>query len=83
LFLPLHRDTFQILVSLADQDRHGFAVMRDVLERTDGALRLSPSTLYASIRSVMAVVALIAAYLPARRAAPGSSRRGAAAFLVA
>ena len=52
-FLPLHRDTFQILVSLADQDRHGYAVMRAVLERTDGALRLSPSSLYAAIRRLL------------------------------
>src|SRR5919112_2663013 len=52
-FLPLHRDTFQILVSLADRDRHGYSVMKDVLERTDGALRLSPSSLYASIRRLL------------------------------
>jgi DNA-binding PadR family transcriptional regulator len=52
-FLPLHRDTFHILVSLADRDRHGYAVMQDVLERTDGALRLSPSSLYASIRRLL------------------------------
>ena len=43
--LPLHRDTFHILVSLADRERHGYAVMQDVLERTDGKLRLSPSSL--------------------------------------
>jgi|SRR5215471_12975360 len=52
-FLPLHRDTFQILVSLADRDRHGYAVMLDVLERTSGKLRLSPSSLYASIRRLL------------------------------
>jgi DNA-binding PadR family transcriptional regulator len=52
-FLPLHRDTFHILVSLADRDRHGYAVMQDVLGRTDGALRLSPSSLYASIRRLL------------------------------
>jgi DNA-binding PadR family transcriptional regulator len=52
-FLPLHRDTFHILVSLADRDRHGYAVMQDVLERTDGALRLSPSSLYSSIRRLL------------------------------
>jgi DNA-binding PadR family transcriptional regulator len=52
-FLPLHRDTFHILVSLADRDRHGYAVMQDVLERTQGALRLSPSSLYASIRRLL------------------------------
>jgi DNA-binding PadR family transcriptional regulator len=52
-FLPLHRDTFHVLVSLADRDRHGYAVMQDVLERTGGKLRLSPSSLYASIRRLL------------------------------
>jgi DNA-binding PadR family transcriptional regulator len=52
-FLPLHRDTFQILVSLADRERHGYAVMQDVRDRTNGALRLSPSSLYASIRRLL------------------------------
>jgi len=52
-FLPLPRDTFHILVSLADRDRHGYAVMQDVLERTDGKLRLSPSSLYSSIRRLL------------------------------
>lgn len=52
-FLPLNRDTFHILVSLADRDRHGYSVMQDVLERTNGALRLSPSSLYASIRRLL------------------------------
>jgi hypothetical protein len=32
-FLPLHRDTFHILVSLADRERHGYSVMQDVAER--------------------------------------------------
>ena len=52
--LPLPRDTFHILVSLADRERHGYSVMQDVGERTDGALRLSPSTLYASIKRLLA-----------------------------
>jgi DNA-binding PadR family transcriptional regulator len=52
-FLPLPRDTFHILVSLADRDRHGYSVMQDVLERTGGALRFSPSSLYASIRRLL------------------------------
>jgi DNA-binding PadR family transcriptional regulator len=52
-FLPLHRDTFHILVSLADHDRHGYSVMRDIAERTNGALRLSPSSLYASIKRLL------------------------------
>jgi len=52
-FLPLPRDTFQILVSLADRERHGYSVMQDVAERTDGALRLSPSSLYAAIKRLL------------------------------
>jgi DNA-binding PadR family transcriptional regulator len=52
-FLPLHKDTFQILVSLADKERHGYSVMQDIAERTDGALRLSPSSLYASIKRLL------------------------------
>ncbi len=52
-FLPLHRDTFQILVALADRDRHGYSILRDVEARTDGKVRLSPSTLYASIRRLL------------------------------
>ena len=52
-FLPLPRDTFDVLVSLADQDRHGYAIMQDIAERTDGRIRLSPSTLYAVIKRLL------------------------------
>jgi DNA-binding PadR family transcriptional regulator len=52
-FLPLPRDTFHILVSLADRDHHGYSVMLDVADRTDGALRLSPSSLYAAIKRLL------------------------------
>jgi DNA-binding PadR family transcriptional regulator len=52
-FLPLPRDTFHILVSLADRERHGYSVMLDVAERTNGALRLSPSSLYAAIKRLL------------------------------
>jgi DNA-binding PadR family transcriptional regulator len=51
--LPLSRDTFDVLVSLADQDRHGYAILQDILERTGGRIRLSPSTLYAVIRRLL------------------------------
>lgn len=52
-YLPLHRDTFHILVSLADCDRHGYSVMQDVAERTNGALKFSPSSLYSSIKRLL------------------------------
>ena len=47
--LPLPPATFHILLALADQDRHGYAVIQDVEARTGGALRLSAGTLYRSI----------------------------------
>jgi DNA-binding PadR family transcriptional regulator len=46
-------DTFQILVSLADRERHGYSVMQDIAERTNGAVRLSPSSLYAAIKRLL------------------------------
>jgi DNA-binding PadR family transcriptional regulator len=52
-FLPLHRDTFHILVSLADRDRHGYSILLDVAERTSGALQFSPSSLYSSIKRLL------------------------------
>ncbi|MBI2687100.1 MAG: helix-turn-helix transcriptional regulator [Acidobacteria bacterium] len=52
-FLPLHKDTFHILVSLACQDRHGYSIMLDVADRTNGDLKLSPSSLYASIKRLL------------------------------
>ncbi len=49
--LPLPPATFHILVAPADEDRHGYAVMKDkdVAARTGGALKLSPGTLYRSM----------------------------------
>ena len=48
--LPLTVPVFQILVSLADRDLHGYAIIQDVAARTDGEVRLTASTLYAAIR---------------------------------
>ncbi|MGH7524921.1 MAG: PadR family transcriptional regulator [Gemmatimonadales bacterium] len=40
---------FYILMSLAGRDRHGSAIMRDVLDLTGGDVRLWPVTLYGSL----------------------------------
>jgi DNA-binding PadR family transcriptional regulator len=47
--LPLPSATFHILLALADQDRHGYAILQDIEDRTGGELRLSAGTLYRSI----------------------------------
>jgi DNA-binding PadR family transcriptional regulator len=48
--LPLPPATFHILIALADDERHGYAIMQDVAERTGNELRLSAGTLYRSIQ---------------------------------
>jgi DNA-binding PadR family transcriptional regulator len=50
---PLPAAVFQILVALADQDRHGYAIMQDVAARTGGRMKLSPGTLYGSIKRML------------------------------
>ena len=51
--LPLPPATFHILLALVDQERHGYAIRQDVAARTNGALKLSPGTLYGSIRRML------------------------------
>jgi DNA-binding PadR family transcriptional regulator len=51
--LPLPAATFHILVSLAEEERHGYAIIQDIESRTDGELRLSPGTLYRSIQRML------------------------------
>ena len=52
-FLPLTPAIHHILLALADQDRHGYAIMQDVAARTDGRMKLSPGTLYGSIKRML------------------------------
>lgn len=44
---------FLILVALAGEPRHGYAIMREVEEETGGAVRLGPGTLYRSIKRLL------------------------------
>lgn len=44
---------FHILVAVADRERHGYAIMQDVAARTQGQLKLSPGTLYGSIKRML------------------------------
>jgi len=52
-FLPLPPATFHILLALAAEDRHGYAIIQDVAARTNGELRLSAGTLYRSIQRML------------------------------
>lgn len=50
---PLSTAVFQILLALADADRHGYAISQEVAERTAGAVRLSPGTLYTNLQRML------------------------------
>ena len=51
--LPLPEATLHILLAVADDDRHGYAIIQDVAARTNGELKLSAGTLYRSIARMM------------------------------
>jgi DNA-binding PadR family transcriptional regulator len=50
---PLPSAAFQILLSLTDGDLHGYGIMRQVEEQTNGRMRLGPGTLYSSIQAML------------------------------
>jgi DNA-binding PadR family transcriptional regulator len=47
--LPLPAATFHILLSLAEGERHGYALKREIAQRTNGQLTLGPGVLYGAI----------------------------------
>ena len=52
-FLPLTPADFNILLALADGEKHGYAIMQDVITNTNGKLRLGPGTLYGAIKRLV------------------------------
>lgn len=52
-FLPLSPAVFHILLALADEERHGYGIMQEVLYRTEGQVHLVPGTLYGAIKRLL------------------------------
>ncbi len=52
--LPLTPAMFHVLLALADDERHGYAILKDVESRTGGKVRLSAGTLYGLIKRLLA-----------------------------
>lgn len=50
---PLSPAVLSILLSLADQEKHGYQIMKDVRTRHGGSLRLGPGTMYGSLSRMM------------------------------
>lgn len=51
--LPLSEPVLLILLSLAEQPRHGYSILKNVGEISDGRVRLSTGTLYGAIRRLL------------------------------
>lgn len=48
--LPLSVPVYQILLSLADRELHGYAMIQEIRDRTGGEVDLTPSTLYGAVK---------------------------------
>ena len=52
-FLPLSPAVFNILLALADGEKHGYAIMLEVEGNTEGQVKMGPGTLYGSIKRML------------------------------
>ena len=52
-FLPLTPADFNILLALADGEKHGYSIMKEIATHTCGRLRLGPGTLYGAIKRLL------------------------------
>jgi DNA-binding PadR family transcriptional regulator len=50
--LPLKPKVLHILLALADGPRHGYSIMQEVAERTDGRVRVWPAAMYGTLREL-------------------------------
>lgn len=51
--LPLNPSVFHILLALSDGDLHGYGIMQEVSEHTEGQIKLGPGTLYGAIKRLL------------------------------
>ena len=52
-YLPLTPAVFHILLALADGEKHGYAIMREVEKSTAGRVSMGPGTLYGAIKRLL------------------------------
>jgi DNA-binding PadR family transcriptional regulator len=50
---PLSRNALHVLLAIGSEERHGYAIMREVERLTDGAIRLGPGAIYTTIRKLV------------------------------
>jgi DNA-binding PadR family transcriptional regulator len=73
-FLPLRPAEFLLLLALTDEERHGYALAREIAERSDGLIHLEPGNLYRVIKRLVDD-GLVAASTRRRSAEAGQERR--------
>jgi DNA-binding PadR family transcriptional regulator len=54
-YSPISPAVFHILMALADGEKHGYGIMKDVEQQTNGVFRMGPGTLYGSIKRMLAI----------------------------
>src|SRR5882672_6142716 len=52
--LPLTPAVFHILLALAEGERHGYAIMQEVAQNTEGRIHMGPGTLYGTVKRMLA-----------------------------
>lgn len=73
--LPLTPAVFDILLALADGDRHGYAIAREVESRSGGRVRFGPGTLYGTLTRMLGAGLVRECAAPGDDAGPGADRR--------
>jgi DNA-binding PadR family transcriptional regulator len=74
--LPMSEAMFHVLVALADGDKHGYSIMKDVAERTGGSVQLGTGTLYGIVKRLLADGLIV----ETRRASTGEGERRRRAY---
>ena len=54
-FLPLPSASFHVLLVLAEGEKHGYGIMREIEQISDGAVRMGPGTLYGTIKRLLEI----------------------------
>lgn len=52
-FPPLSRTAMHVLIAIGPEERHGYAIMREVARITEGATRLGPGAIYTTIKRLL------------------------------
>ena len=71
---PLSAPAHHVLLAIGTDAKHGYAIMQDIAERTDGAIRILPGTLYSTIKKMLAY-GLVEEVAPPRHSDSEDARR--------